>query len=188
MQARYPSLVSDNSGFTLVELMIVVVLIGIITVLGMSSFSTWINNTKVRSVAEGLQNGLRMAQSEAIKRGRQVTFTLTDSAPGIDPISSTSGKNWSIQTIPLISDSSDTKVFVQGATLATTGQGVTISATNDTLTFSSYGRLVGLNAPASYEMHSDKGDRPLVVKVTLGGKVRMCDPAKILSVKAPDGC
>ena len=31
-------------------------------------------------------------------------------------------------------------------------------------------------------------DRPLRVLVSLGGQVRMCDPAKILSAAAPEGC
>ncbi|WP_287109954.1 GspH/FimT family pseudopilin [Methylobacillus sp.] len=177
-----------SHGFTLIELMIVIALLSILTVLAMTGFNTWVSNTKVRSVAEAIQNGLRLAQSEAVKRGRQVTFILTDSQPGLDPPPSTSGKNWSIQTVPLLSDSSDNKVFIQGATFAGAGQGVTISASNDSVTFSSYGRLVGLNNLVRYEVTSANADRPLVVQVSLGGKIRMCDPAKTLSATNPDGC
>jgi type IV fimbrial biogenesis protein FimT len=40
----------------------------------------------------------------------------------------------------------------------------------------------------SFDITNSAADRPLRVLVTLGGSVRLCDPAKTLSAAQPDGC
>ena len=66
-------------GFTLVELMVTISLLAILLALAAPSFSTWIRNAQVRTVSDSLQNGIRLAQAEAIRRHRQVVFFLDQS-------------------------------------------------------------------------------------------------------------
>ena len=41
---------------------------------------------------------------------------------------------------------------------------------------------------SSFDVSNTHADRPLRVLVTLGGGVRLCDPAKVLATATPDGC
>jgi len=41
---------------------------------------------------------------------------------------------------------------------------------------------------STFDVASTTADRSLRVRVTLGGGVQMCDPAKTLSASTPDGC
>lgn len=83
---------SRYSGFSLVELMIGVTIVGILFIMGVPSFKSWIQNTQIRTATEAIQNGLELARAEAVRRNTQVRFQLTSSvdnscalAPGIPP-------------------------------------------------------------------------------------------------------
>lgn len=64
------------SGFTLIELMITVSILGILLGIGLPSFVTFINNNKITAEANSLIYSLHMARSEAIKRGTYVQVKL----------------------------------------------------------------------------------------------------------------
>lgn len=64
-----------NKGFSLIELMVVVCILGIIAALAMSSMGSYLLNAKVRSATEDFQQALTLAKSEAIKRNDTVKFT-----------------------------------------------------------------------------------------------------------------
>ncbi|MDP2247721.1 MAG: GspH/FimT family pseudopilin, partial [Nitrosomonadales bacterium] len=68
--------VLKERGFSLVELLVAIALIGILGALGTSSYTQWIQNTRIRTVAESIQNGLQIARAEAIKRNARVQFVL----------------------------------------------------------------------------------------------------------------
>ena len=59
-------------GFTLIELMITISILGILLGVGLPSFVTFINNNKITSEANDLIYSFHMARSEAIKRGTEV--------------------------------------------------------------------------------------------------------------------
>ena len=63
-------------GFTLLELVVAVTIAGMLLMLGMPSFTTFLRNSEVRSTAESISNGLRTARSEATRLNRPVSFTL----------------------------------------------------------------------------------------------------------------
>lgn len=135
-----------RNGFSLVEMMIVVSILAIIAAAAVPSFTEWIANTKTRSVAEAIQNGLQLAQGEAVKRGVQVQFVLTNAAPITKGVAaSTTGKNWVIQTMQLASPAT-VDAFVQGASLESATSSVSANAaTMDFPEFSRHSIMSKLN-------------------------------------------
>jgi type IV fimbrial biogenesis protein FimT len=184
------------AGFTLIELMVTIVLMGLLLAVGFPSMMTWVHNSKVRTVADGLQNGLRLAQAEALRRSRQTVFSLTNSTtPATSLTAVADGRNWSVNSVKLLTD--ETAQFIEAGVLTSVGSGVGITGPAS-ICFNSLGRLVtnsdpgptGANctaAAATYIVSATGSDRPLRVLVTLGGQVRMCDPARNIST-SPDGC
>lgn len=172
-------------GFTLVELMITITVLSILVLAAAPSLRLWIFNTRVRSAAEVLQNGLRLAQSEAVRQSRQIEFTRT-------------GSNWAAQIVPNASDAARATTVVGGGPLAGSTEGVTVTNGPASLCFSSLGNLVVNTATPSggacavgaavFDIAHASSDRPLRVQVSINGRVRMCDPARTLSATNPDGC
>lgn len=196
--------VASRRGFTLVELMVTISLVALLMMLAIPSFTGMLRNNQVRTIADSLQNGLRLAKSEAIQRNRQTVFTLTNQQPGIDSKAVANGANWAIHTVPRRTDPDTERDFVQGAALADSTAGVTISSNGSTaICFGSNGRVVANPDPAVngaecvvdgavplvfYNIAREGAERRLRVTVSLNGQVRMCDPDKTYSSADPDGC
>ena len=70
-------------GFTLLELMIIVAILGILIALAAPSFTSLLERRKIIAAAEAIQSDLRWARSEAIKRNTDVTVSFTPGAGGI---------------------------------------------------------------------------------------------------------
>jgi type IV fimbrial biogenesis protein FimT len=191
------------AGFTLLEMAVTMSIFAILVALGVPSMSLWIRNTKVRSVADSLQNGLRLAQAESLRRSRQTVFYLTNSAtPQTTWTANPNGNYWAVATIPSMA-AGELPEFIQAAEISAIGSGVTVTGGPTAICFNSVGRLVsnpgtnvaGANCtlptatpPVSmYNVNLPGADRPLNVMVTLGGQVHLCDPHKSLATE-PDGC
>jgi type IV fimbrial biogenesis protein FimT len=186
-------------GFSVIELMITVVLAALLLALAAPSLSTWVRNSQVRTVADSLQNGLRLAQTEAVRRQRQVVFFLSDSAACTTAnTASANGRFWVVRTVPLLDG--EAAEVVQCGTLADVAAGTTITGPT-ALCFNSTGRVVANASPGggaacvpdasglhSYDVARSGADRSLRVTVALGGQTRLCDPARPLSDANPDGC
>ncbi|WP_140632787.1 GspH/FimT family pseudopilin [Methylibium rhizosphaerae] len=76
-QTRHGRTRSAMRGFTLIELMVVVALAAIVGSIAAPSFRELTINSRTRSAASALHESLWLARSEAIKRNKPVTFTLT---------------------------------------------------------------------------------------------------------------
>ena len=64
-----------TTGFTLVELLIVMTILGIMMALGIPSFKNFIGSQRAKTVSSDLVAALLMARSEAVKRNADVTIT-----------------------------------------------------------------------------------------------------------------
>lgn len=173
------------SGFTLIELMITLAILGLLVMMVLPSFGRWMANVKVRTEAESLQNGLRLAQLEAAKRNASVTMTLTsDSSPNCSSTASDTGINW---------------VICAGGNIIQTyignpNAGAAVTSDFGTISFDGLGRTnlgeagaIDVNSSAgACETSSASGIRCLRILVSTGGKVRMCDP--LLSAGDPAAC
>lgn len=187
-------------GFTLLELLVTITLLGILVTLSLPSFTTWIRNTQVRSVAEALQSGVRTAQAEAVRRNRQVIMSFTnDTNPALNPTLAANGKNWSLQTVASPFVNNNAAEFITAGVLGDVASGVAISGAPTVICFNADGRLMGptgsaatascVRTPATMQVSQSSSDRPLNVTLSVGGQVRMCDPKRpARSTTSPDGC
>ena len=151
-------------GFSLVEVMVVVAIIGITASIAMPSYSAWISNTKVRTATESILNGIQKARSEALLRNTAVSFTLG------------ANSSWTVQCVTATTCGVlDARSNEEGGT-----QEVVInSGGNTSLVFTNLGirSTTAANPITTVDVSLVGADRPLRVTVGGGGNVRMCDPS-----------
>lgn len=82
-----------EAGFSLIELMVGLTIVGILFMMGVPSFKSWIQNTQIRTATEAIQNGLELARAEAVRRNTPVRFQLTTSVDNSCALTTASG-NW----------------------------------------------------------------------------------------------
>lgn len=160
--------------------MIGLVILGILLMVGLPSYSAWIQNTQIRTAAESISNGMQLARAEAVRRNTNVQLAFgaasswTVSVPGGAQIQTRTGDEGS-----------------KNVTVTMTPAGAT------TVTFNALGRVVA-NADASASITqvdvkvpvailSDAQRRDLTIQVNAGGNVRMCDP-KVTDASDPRKC
>lgn len=193
-------------GFSLIESMAVFVLLALLLLAAGPSLGTWGAQARIRSTAEALQNGLRLAQAEALHRHRPSAFGLTAAAPDLDAKPIANGPNWFVRLLLLEgSDESDDAQKDPAASrrLIDGGRAASVDITGPALLcFGPLGRPIAARAaatgvgvaceladPAVYVLSSPAaGAWRLQVQVSRGGHVRLCDPARRLGKDEPDGC
>jgi type IV fimbrial biogenesis protein FimT len=179
-------------GVTLLELMIGLTILGILLMMAMPSYSTWIQNTKIRAATESLQAGLQLARAEAVRRNAQVELVLTGSLPTPAEVGAivpaTTGPNWMVRVYQAggIYSAAD---FIEGKSATEGGgAGAAIAADASRFRFNGVGRptptpAATLNIDIT---NPSGGDRPLKVTVSRGGVIRTCDPK--LAAPNPQAC
>ena len=163
---------SAQRGLTLIELMIAVAIAIFLALLAFPNWSAWLAGQQVRGATEALMDGLRVAQTEAIKRNQSVRFVL-DTAKG-----------WQAQLV------ADDSVLREG--LWKEGQGhISFTATpvgTTTVVFDGLGRILDedeapLAARITFDVDSSKlstGVRKQRIVIdtaaATGVGIRTCDP------------
>lgn len=69
---------NNTSGFSLIELMIVIAVIGILTAIALPAYAGYITQAKIGAVVEHQQNAIRVVKAEAAK--------MAAGSPGVDVI------------------------------------------------------------------------------------------------------
>lgn len=196
-----------QTGFSLIELVVVVSILAVLLALALPSFSEWIRNNQVRSAAESLRDGLQLARSEAVKRNARMRFQLVSTLDAGCAISAT-GPYWIVNagaavspagacnaapsptTAPAVVQASPATAAAARVTFAVNAAG----SANAVTAFDASGRQVGTSnptttpgSPAFYVDVSSTGAlclpagkvRCLRVAVSTAGQVRMCDPTAV---------
>lgn len=170
-----------QNGASLIEVAVSLVIVSILMVAGMPSFSEFLQNRKVRNAAEALHSGLSLAKAEAVRRNTVIAFTLN-------------GTGWAMSCTNCTGALPSMSAVELSADVAT-------SATTTTIGFNGFGRVPALAAgsEASIDITNSKGAcqsasppgtiRCLRILVTPGGQIRTCDP-KLTTVDAtsPQAC
>lgn len=186
-----------SAGFSLVELIIAIAIIGILLALGMPQFNAYVANSRIRTAAQSFNSGLQLARAEAVKRNANVDFVLTDSnSPDLAAVALSTGRGWVVRT-------SDGATLIEGKSL-TEGGGASAGASrllvndlnNDgsadagaiaSVTFTGLGTTT-LAADAMLTFSYPAGGncvvsaqpgpmRCLNVRIARGGQTKVCDPA-----------
>lgn len=160
---------AHSGGFTLIELMISIVVLAIVIALGVPSYRTWIQNTKLRNAAESILNGLQLARSEAVARNQAVRFSMG------------AGSSWTVCLI----DGVDCTLIQSRATGDGSSAAVSVVANPviSDVDFNALGRgtdvVIDVDLDTAVMSAADSRNLRIIVS---GGSVRMCDP----NVVAPD--
>jgi type IV fimbrial biogenesis protein FimT len=201
----------NQRGVTLIEILVGVTIVGILFAVGAPSFSSWLQNTRTRTTAESIQNGLQLARAEAVRRNTLVRFQLTSDMTNGCTLStttsywvvSTNGTNSGDPTGSCDSQPSDTVApyLIQKRSGNEGSTGVTIVANQGTVAFNGLGwqgSVTNLDAsvvtptnvifqiPDTTTVTCSTSLRCLQVQVSTTGQIRMCDPA--LASTDPQGC
>lgn len=193
-------------GFSLVELLVVVAVLGLVLMLGLPNISAWLQNTQIRTGAEAAISGLQLARTEALRRNRVVRFSLVDTlGAGCSPAAG--GPDWIVsQGDPTgscdIAPSEDNFPYtVQKRSNQEGSPNVAMAAAGTAVMFSGLGAATFVGVPAGTSSFpidfSNPGGgacqsaagpmRCLRVVVSASGSVRMCDPA-VTDTADPRAC
>lgn len=154
-------------GFTLIELMVAVAVMGIMLMLAVPAMGTWLGNAAIRTNAEAISNAVQFARTEAIRRNASVRITI-DAA----------GTSWNITMV-----SDGTVVQERSADANASKVAVTFEpAASRTITFSGLGSITDAAPITAVKVDSTTisaaQSREMCVMIAVSGVARMCDPQR----------
>lgn len=185
-------------GFSLIELMITLAVLGMMFMIALPNMGTWLQNTQIRTSADAMQAGLQLARAEALKRNTTVRFQLVDTLTSACAVAAT-GKSWVVSLADTSGqcnvDASETTApqIIQKRSSAEGSPNAVVTATGgSSVWFNGLGRTVqpptapaaltqiNITNPSNGACKTSAGNEPmrcLRITVNAGGTVRMCDPA-----------
>jgi type IV fimbrial biogenesis protein FimT len=186
-------------GMSIIEVMIAVTLAALLLALGAPSFIKGAQSRQIRTAADGIQAGLQLAKTEALRRNRNVKFQLRDNngwTVGCETVDTTP-----VGTEQACPAEIQKREAAEGSVNARTTPAEVVAATGSAastplfpdslaLTFTPLGRVtpgtLGPGNNALFNIDNQKGGdcvvdggemRCLRIIVSSGGQIRMCDPA-----------
>lgn len=191
----------------MIELMVTIAVLALLMMAVGPSIGAWVNNTRIRNVAQSIQAGMQRARLEAVRRNQPVRFTLVslaDSAVMDDGcVASGNGVSWVVsfndpagKCSQAASDTTDPMIVekfaggVGGRTVAVNALLADLSASASTITFDGFGRVSNagpIGVVNVDDVNPGNDYRALRLTIGTGGTVRMCEP-KVTSISDPRHC
>ncbi|TLD44583.1 MAG: hypothetical protein FAZ92_03133 [Accumulibacter sp.] len=179
-------------GFSLIELLVGIVILGVLMAMAVPRFSDWLRNARIRTSAEAIQNGLQLARAEAVRRNATVRFQLVNTIDDTCALD-TAGPHWVVsmdnpagQCASAPSDTAAPRI-IQVRNRAEGSVQTLVAAGQSAFVFNGLGRLTPVPAGnVAIDVSSTTGGtcvasggsvRCLRLVVSVGGQIRMCDPA-----------
>jgi type IV fimbrial biogenesis protein FimT len=164
-------------GFTLIEATIAIAIAALALTLGVPAFSTWLQDTQVRTVTDSIRDGLQVARNEALRRNCQVQFSMNYDT------------SWTVTAI--VPGGPNVVVQARAAAEAASARVTALVKPNGTTpvaTFDAFGRMIDVPAITEIDVSSTvAGTRMLRIQLKGGGQIRVCDPV-IYSTTDPRYC
>lgn len=160
-----------HNGFTLIELMITLVILGLLLTGTLNMASSYISNVKLRSIADDIRVGLLTAKAEAIKRNTVIEFTPYTTGGwklNIPASYTVDNKDVPLQTRVVTNSVVDVSVIDDKSVAVTKIRFTGAGRVDKEATF----RVV----PASYSCAVGGDVTCLNVAITKAGQVQVCNP------------
>lgn len=151
-----------GAGFTLIELMVTVAVIGVLAVVAVPAMTGLVNAYRLNGAAGELQTAVQLARSEAVRRN--VPVTLCGSADGLTCSGATAWNRWivrgrdpgTVNTVDILRDE-------------TPAGGLQVSGPAAGIVFRSSGRIDAQAAVTTCMPVSNPGDNRRAVTVMISG-------------------
>lgn len=178
------------TGFTLIELVVVIAVMGIVLALSMPSFTAMVGNMQIRGAAESMLGGLQVARIEAVKRNENVTFAVTDVQGGAWVITSQSGAQIN-QKVKSETRAAVVESDIDPIEVTFNGLGRRVAPAGANVLSLVVARAVAEGNGGSDACQDGSADdmriyRCMNITIEPGGQIRMCDPQRPLG--DPQAC
>ena len=186
-------------GFTIVELLVGLTVLAVLIALGAPAMGSYLQSSKMQSVAASYAAGLQLARAEAIRRNTRTEFVLTDTATSTADIANAlapavSGRNWVVRAASGpggFASAVEAKAGAEGEgsaggmAIAVTGSASAPAVFDGRIAFNGFGATadgaryaIEITRPgAGTCVHLGGTVRCRRIQVSPGGGISSCDPA-----------
>ncbi len=184
------------AGFTLLETMITVAIVGIVSSAVAPSLGDFLKNSALRGQAHNLMSSITMARSEAGKRGSRVILCRSADPDAATPTCGGAAKDWSTGWLLFVAEDANntfelgTDILIGKGTAAANQTGIMSNGIGDNyLVFGPDGTLQETGS-AQYAVCDDRGEAyGKQINVTLVGRANLVTgyPSSPIAACAPTG-